>query len=206
MRTCSHCSASMKKLSRIAKTAAAGGVAALLLCACIPSVNPYYKPKDVTFEPALIGEWANDEETWVFEDHEDEGAYELTMTQGEKTGVLKATLFALRNHRFLDVIPIAEDIELADDQADIIRMGITTGHLVFHVTETAPQLKLALLEGEWFADKLEQEKGFLTHLAEDERTLITANTRELRRFLLRYVDGGNLFEDYRELTKQISNN
>lgn len=182
------------------------GAVALLLSACIPSVNPYYKPKDVTFDPALIGEWADDEESWVFSHHKDEGAYELTITESGKRGVLKATLFTLRNHRFLDVIPIADDIELADDQADIIGMGITTGHLVFHVAETAPQLKLALMEGEWFMDQLEQEKGFLTHLEDDERMLITAKTSELRRFLMRHVDSGRLFMDYRELTRITADN
>jgi len=195
----------MHKIFAVSKTPAALGAVALLLSACIPSVNPYHEPKDVTFEPALIGGWANDEKTWVFERHADEGSYELTIAESGKRGTLKATLFTLGDYRFLDVIPIFEDVELADDQADIIGRGVTSGHLVFHVAQTAPRLTLAPFEDEWFMNNLVKENGFLAHVAEDGRTLITAKTRELRRFLRRHIDEGRLFEDYTELTIQTGN-
>jgi len=31
--------------------------AAVLLCSCIPSVNPFYTDQDVVFDARLLGEW-----------------------------------------------------------------------------------------------------------------------------------------------------
>ncbi len=59
-------------------------LAALLLGGCVvTSIYPYYTPKDLAFEPALLGDWqstepnANTNEFWQFEKLEGQ-AYKLT--------------------------------------------------------------------------------------------------------------------------------
>jgi len=48
---------SMKtKLARIALLAGA----LTLLTACVPTLHPYYKPSQLTFDPALTGKWSAD--------------------------------------------------------------------------------------------------------------------------------------------------
>src|ERR1700759_2067163 len=94
----------MKKGNLIAIVAAA-----LLLAACIPSVNPFYQGKDGISDPHLIGEWqdkdqTNNPEIWVFQPSTNR-SYDLTVTEEGKTGKFSATLFQLKQERFLDLVP-----------------------------------------------------------------------------------------------------
>jgi hypothetical protein len=178
------------------------GVAALLLVACIPSVNPFYRAEDISFDPALIGEWIDGDERWVFERYAGEDAYQLTFSDGEDTGSMKATLFRLGDHRFLDLV--AENIEFADDQWELIDFSVFPGHLVMHVAEIGPQLRMAVFDLDWMEDLLGQNPNALEHTRFDDRILLTGSTRELQRFLKKHVDGGELFpaSDYSEMVRR----
>src|SRR5436190_24372715 len=81
---------------------------ALLVAACIPSINPFYTEKDVVFEKKLLGEWqekekADEPQIWNFEEGKDK-AYKLTVTEKEgKQGEFEAHLFKLKQEYFLDI-------------------------------------------------------------------------------------------------------
>src|SRR5689334_9911263 len=110
------------------------GAAALLLAACIPSVNPFYTDKDVVFDQHLLGEWQDKKATqtpdlWKFEqstNHE----YQLTVMEEGKTGQFKAHLFKLQREQFLDLIPT--DCKYATNQADLVAVSMFPGHLLLH--------------------------------------------------------------------------
>src|SRR5262249_54826593 len=84
--------------------------ATLLLCSCIPSVNPFFTNKDVVFDARLLGEWrakenSDDPEIWKFEKGET-NSYKLTLTAEKgKQGLFEARLFKLKGEYFLDMIP-----------------------------------------------------------------------------------------------------
>ena len=66
---------------------------ALLLAACIPSVNPFYTPKDLVFDARLLGEWQEKDkpqepEIWKFEKADDKG-YKLQVIEKGKTGAVQ---------------------------------------------------------------------------------------------------------------------
>ena len=69
---------------------------AVLLTACIPSVNPYFTEKDVVFDPSLLGTWGNPgdpKENWRFE-AADNKAYMFSVSEDDgKTGSFEARLF-----------------------------------------------------------------------------------------------------------------
>lgn len=178
------------------------GVAALLLVSCVPSVNPFYRADDVVYEPALVGEWLDGDETWEFERYQDEDSYRLTYSDGDDSGSMRATLFRLGDHRFLDLI--AENIEFADDQWELIEFSVFPGHVVMHVAEIGPSLRLALFDLDWIEALLESNPRALEHTVFDDRILLTGSTRELQQFLKRYVDGGELFpaSDYSEMVRR----
>jgi hypothetical protein len=179
----------------------AAGVAALLFVACVPSVNPFYRLQDITFDPALVGEWIDGDESWVFERYPNEDTYRLSFSDGEETGSMRATLFTLDDHRYLDLI--AEDIEFADDQWELIDFTVFPGHIVMHVAEIEPQLRMAPFDLDWVEDFLEQNPNVLDHAVYDDRILLTGPTRELQRFLKKHVDGGELFpaSEYSEMLR-----
>ena len=76
----------MKKIHLISVAAAA-----LLVCSCVPSVNPFFNASDAVFDPRLIGEWqekdkAEEPQIWQFEQSGDK-AYTLSITEkGGKHG------------------------------------------------------------------------------------------------------------------------
>jgi len=183
-------------------------IAGFALVACIPSVNPFYTAEDIRFDPDLVGQWTakdsgDEPEHWRFERAEEDAetpAYNLTiMDDNGKEGHFKATLFKLKEHRFLDLIPT--ECEYATNQADLVAFTMFPGHLLVHVARIEPELKFAFCNFDWLADHLEQKPGALPHHQEEDRILLTASSRQLQRFVLKHVDGGELFEDYGELTK-----
>jgi len=178
--------------------------AGLLLCACIPSVQPFFTGKDVVFDPALLGEWrAKDKEeepqVWKFGRGKDK-AYALTVTDNDgKKGHFSATLFNLKEHRFLDLI--AEDCEFATNQVDLVGVSMIPGHLLVHVAQIEPDLKMAFFDFDWLEHYLKENPKALAHRGGDG-IVLTATTPQLQRFVLKHVDGGELFSDYGELEKK----
>jgi hypothetical protein len=83
---------------------------ALLAGCVVTSVYPFYAAKDVVFEPALEGTWADagttnaEQEHWRFERAADQ-AYKLTVQDKEKRTEFDAHLFKLKDRLFLDLFP-----------------------------------------------------------------------------------------------------
>jgi hypothetical protein len=72
-----------------------------------------------------------------------------------------------------------------------------------HVAEIGPQLRLALMDLDFMEQFLEANPNDLDQIPYEDRNLLTGNTRELQRFLKKYVDGGELFpeSEYSEMTR-----
>lgn len=179
--------------------------AAILLAACIPSVNPFYLSSDIAFDSRLVGEWSDDPERddaerWVFESLSEQDAYQLTIIESDGTrGTLRATLFELDNTLFLDLIP--NEFEFPDDEVEVIGASLFTGHLVMHVAEIEPRLIMSFFEFEDVGEFLEENPKALSHVVQDDRILLTGKTRELQRFLRKHIDDGWLFDDYSDMTR-----
>jgi hypothetical protein len=175
---------------------ACAGLAALL-SACIPSVNPFYTDKDVVFDPRLVGSWCEKDDAkgsvWQFE-KADNQAYKLTITEkGDKQGEFTARLFKLREYHFLDLVPA--ECNFATNQADIVAGAMFPGHLLVHVSQRSPELKLAFFDFDWLTKHLEENPRSLDHHNEHDRVLLTAKTRDLQRFVLKHLSPGTLFGD-----------
>jgi hypothetical protein len=175
------------------------GAAVILLAACIPSVNPFYQEKDVVFDPHLVGEWqekdkANDPEVWKFEQSTN-NAYDLTVTEeGGKTGKFRAHLFKLKQEQFLDLIPT--DVDFATNQASLVAFSTFPGHLLMRIGQTEPELKIAITDYDWLEKDLQKNPKEVAHHVEYERILLTADTRELQKFVLNHLGTNELFKEY----------
>jgi hypothetical protein len=179
--------------------------AAVLLSACIPSVNPFYFDKDVVFDARLLGEWqekgkTNEPEIWKFEKTDDK-AYKLTVTEEEgKHGEFSAHLFSLKQEHFLDIIPT--DFEFPTNQADLVSCSMFPGHLLVHLPQLEPELKIELFNFDWLAKYLEKNPTALAHRKERDSFLLTAKTRDLQRFVMSHLGNGELFEKKGELVRK----
>jgi hypothetical protein len=181
--------------------------AAVLLCSCIPSVNPFYTDKDVVFDPRLLGAWQDKDkpdnpDVWKFECATNK-MYQLTITDKEgKQGKFAACLFQLKQEYFLDLIPA--DCNYATNQADLVAFSMFPGHLLVRVAQIEPELKLAFFDFDWLGKFLEKNPKALAHYREGDRLLLTAGPRELQKFVLKHLSGGELFEKPDVMVRQTN--
>jgi hypothetical protein len=198
------------------KTAIVAVCAAVLLSACIPSVNPFYTEKDVVFEERLLGEWEAEEENadgpeiWRFEksdlksEKSSNKAYKLAVIEKKdaRKGEFMACLFRLKKEYFLDIIPA--DCEYAPDQADLVEFSMFPGHLLVRVSQIEPQLKLAFFDFDLLEKHLKANPKALAHHREGDRVVLTASARDLQRFVLKHLADGELFEKPGRLTRKTN--
>lgn len=179
--------------------------AAVLLSACIPSVNPFYTEKDAVFDPRLLGEWQEKDtkdqpESWEFEKGDDK-AYKLTTMDKEgKRGEFAAHLFKLKREHFLDLVPTKCDY--ATNQADLVAFAMFPGHLLMRVSQLDSKLKLAAFNSDWLEKYLKEHPKALAHHLEDKHILLTADTRALQRFVLKHLGEGELFPEPGEMVRR----
>jgi hypothetical protein len=176
-----------------------------LLAACIPSVNPFYTAKDLAFDTRLLGEWQEKDkpqepEIWKFEKADDK-SYKLEVTEkGGKQGQFSAHLFKLKEHYFLDLTPT--DCSYATNQADLVAASMFAGHLLAHVTQIEPELRIAFTDFDWLQKQLTNNPSVLPHRREGDSFLLTASTKELQKFVLKHLGEGELFGKPGEMVRR----
>jgi len=192
----------MKKYNLIAIAGAA-----VLLCSCIPSINPFYTVKDVVFDARLLGEWqekdkSDNPDVWKFEGTTNK-MYKLTITEkGDKQGRFNAHLFQLKQEYFLDLIP--DDCNYATNQADLVTASMFPGHLLVRVPQLEPELKLAFFDFDWLQKHLEKNPKALAHHKEGDHIVLTAGTRDLQRFVLKHLGKDELFVKPDEMIRRTN--
>lgn len=163
------------------------GIAAIL-AGCIPSLHPLYTDKDLVFDPALIGQWSeeNSKESWLFEKAGDD-AYKLTYTDGEgKKGEFQAHLLKLGDLRFLDLYP--EDAGLKDAKRnDFFYFHFVPVHTFIRVRQVTPTLEMSMMETKWLDELLKSKPKSIAHETVGERVILTAATKELQSFVRQHA-------------------
>jgi hypothetical protein len=186
-------------LAALALTIAAG-----LLSGCIvTSVYPYYTEKDVVFDPALAGGWVKvgeANEHWSFAPEGTNG-YQLTYVSGNQTNLMKVHLFKLGGERFLDLFS-------AESPGDVMPPPIPS-HLLFRVTQMTPNLGWAPINHEWLKEAVQKNPATIRHhlirsgeKPEDVQVVLTADTEELQRFVVRHLATKEAWEGGFELKRE----
>jgi len=127
-------------------------------------------------------------------------AFEVTITEQGKTGKFRAHLFKLKDSQFLDVIPA--DCNYASNQADVVAYSMFPGHLLMRVTQIEPEVKFAACDYDWLQKYLEANPTILAHHTEYERIVLTADTRDLQKFVLKHLGTNELFKDYGTMVRR----
>jgi len=178
--------------------------AVALICSCVPSVNPFYTDKDVITDPRLPGEWQDNENNddsslWKFEGDGTNG-YKLTITETKgRTGEFSTHLFKLGSESFLDLIPSSCDY--ATNQAGLVSVAMIPGHLLVRVSSLEPNLHLALCDPDWLKKFLEKNPNAIAHREYDGGIFLTADTRDLQKFVLKHLGKGEMFSDGGDLVR-----
>jgi hypothetical protein len=163
--------------------------AAVILAGCvITSVYPFYGENDAVFEPALLGHWTkvqHPEERWTFERDSGDG-YQVACVSEGKINTGQAHLFKLAGQTFLDFS--------APTWKEDIQPEPVTSHTLARMTQITPTIKMSELSYEWLGQLLATNPAALRHLIiktgdkpEDRRIVLTADTPELQRFVIRHL-------------------
>jgi hypothetical protein len=168
-----------------------------LLAGCVvTSVYPFYTAKDVRFDSALVGAWAETGSTnaankhWRFEKAEGQ-AYKLTVQDKEKRTEFDAHLFTLKGRRLLDLYPR----ERPDNSLP--------PHYLLKVTRIEPALEMQVLDYDWLTKLVEKNPKAIRHIVVPPKLgengggllVLTADTAELQKFILKHEKTAGAFGD-----------
>ena len=167
-------------------------VVTLFLTGCLRSVNPFYNPDDVIFDPDLLGEWKSiedeDEAAWCFTEGAN-GSYELSFTGIEfDQGIFKVHLASFQGITILDLYPQIQPYDWIE--APFFYYHLYPCHSFFVVDELNPtRLGLHTLDIEWLKWYLLDHPDVLKHGMNEERyPILTASTDELQDFIVKHLN------------------
>ena len=178
---------------------------AALLGGCVPvmSLHPLYTEKEVVFEERLLGRWIDDpnspETTWEFNRIEEpKSAYNLVFSDEEgKKGSFVAHLVRLQNRLFLDVYPSEPPWEIEDPNKLELFYNcffLIPVHTFIKIDFNGPQLKMWSTNDEDMEKFLKEEPNAVKHTFVEDKLILTAPTKELQNFVLKYADDKRVFK------------
>jgi hypothetical protein len=179
-----------------------------LLGGCVPvmSLHPLFTEQDVIFEEKLLGKWVDDVNSpnsiWEFSridsaEKADEKAYKLVLSDKEgKKGLFTAHLVKLEGKLFLDVHPGKPPWETEDPnkvQWEYNTVFFLPVHSFVRVGSIGPELKMRITDDEKMKEFLKEEPKAVGHEMIDDAPILTATTKELQKFVLKYADNEKVF-------------
>jgi hypothetical protein len=178
---------------------------AALLGGCLPvmSLHPFYTEKDVIFEEKLLGKWMDDPNSphsiWQFyRSEEPNNAYNLVFSDDEgKKGSFVAHLVRLKSRLFLDVYPSEPPWEIEDPnkvELPYNSLFLIPAHTFIKINFSGPQLKMWLTNEDEMEKLIKEEPNAVKHTFIEDRLILTAPTKELQSFVLKYADDKRVFK------------
>ncbi len=177
-----------------------------LMCGCVPviSLHPLYTKENVVFDKKLLGTWVDDPNetgsTWQFESvNKQKKAYSLGFADDEGLkGSFTVHLLKLNEQLFLDVYPSEVPWEMDDPNESkwpYNSMFLLPTHTFLRVDSVGSKLKLRLMLDSQLEKLLEKNPDAISHVVIEDRPVLTASTKELQAFVLKYADTDKLFTE-----------
>lgn len=185
----------------------------VILGGCVPviSLHPLYTEKDIMLDKKLCGTWIDEsgdmKSTWEFERIEDpNNAYKLIFTDEDgKKGSFVAHLLKLKDMLFLDIYPSELPWELEDPNKmdwPYNSLFLIPAHTFMKIDSIEPQLELRLTSESKMEELLKENPSAVEHTFVGDRIVLTASTKKLQAFILKYADDERVFTDLITLSRK----
>jgi len=172
----------------------------ILVQSCIPSLHPLYTPETTVFENAIMGTWAGEDQTYIFEKGKGK-SYLLNCISNDEVTKYEVHLVKLGLNHFLDFYAYEPDNILSEDDgiAPKIRTHtfakISWGHNSLEIRHFA--------EVEWLEQLFDQRKIRIKHEIVGDDIVLTAGPKELQKFFLKYADDPHVFTEVLPLKRAL---
>jgi hypothetical protein len=189
---------------------------AVVLGGCVPvaSIHCLYTKETAVFDEKLLGVWVDDsnspETIWEFnrDDEEPNNVYKLIFTDEEgNKGSFVAVMVKLKDKLFLDVYPSELPWELEDDPNQVKWLYnaffLIPAHTFIKVDSIEPQLKMRVTMEDKMKELLKENPNAIEHISIEDRLVLTAKTKQLQEFILKYADDKRLFVDEITLVRKV---
>jgi len=187
-----------------------------ILTGCVPvmSLNPLSSEKDAVFEDKLLGTWVDNDsnDTWEFKWPDvSEKAYVLIFSHREDKKELKGSFFArlikLENKFFFDIYSDDWPIGKLEDPNKIMwpynSVFFVPVHTFIKIDSFEPELKFRLTDDDKMKELFDKDPNAVKHeFYKDNKFVLTASTKELQAFVLKYVDDNRVFSNEIKLTRK----
>jgi hypothetical protein len=183
---------------RIHKILTVSAIALLLAGCVVPSLHALFTDEDLVFDPNLIGTWAKEgeEDTWTFQEGAGK-AYKFIYTEKETPAEFEAHLGRLDKFLFLDTYPEEPEIE-----NDLYKLHLIPAHIFFKIWVKDDTLRLAALDPDWLKNMIDQKKVNIAHERVEDSIVLTASTKALQEFVLKYAEDAEAFSDPEEMYRR----
>ncbi len=177
---------------------------ALLAGSCIPSLFPLYTEKDLVTDDRIVGTWeAGEMGTWVIErlynkplidifgsdwsDAKENNTYKLIVIETDGEDTLEAEfvvhMLVLGGQHYLNYYP--GDFEL---DHDFLSWHMVEANNFSKVWITEDSISLAFFDPSYLEELIDENRIKISHIRHDDGILITARTKELQKFVIKYGD------------------
>lgn len=178
-------------------------VTVVFLSGCgIFSLHPLYKNSDLIVKNELIGTWmsSDEDELTVIIDTVGNSKYEFILIDGEDTVAFEMGLMKLKNQYFIDLYPLEDCGFPAGGNCDMVELLVRNYipiHTFMKLDYTNGDLILTEFDNERLIDLFANNRIRLPHemINEDEYVVITASTDDLQKFISRYANDLEAFND-----------
>lgn len=167
------------------------------------SIHPLYTSEDLLVETAILGTWKAGNETLIF-DSLHNNKYRMTL-MSDDTVVFSAGLVNLNNQLFIDLFPYS-DCDYPDTNDCLAYENLSRNFVPVHsflkFEFANDQITLTPFDQDRLQTLFEQNRIRLSHEKviieeddEDQIIVLTASTPELQKFIGRYGDDEEAFDE-----------
>ena len=169
----------------------------LYFMGCIRSLHPLYTEEDLVFSTDLIGTWIDKENNiWTFI-AAGENSYSLIFSEEGEPAQFESHLVKLGGYLFLDTYPEEPSIN-----NDFYNMHLIGAHLFAKMEIYPDSCIYTLMDYSWLENTLTDSSTNLSYERIDDAIILTAKTKDLQAFFLKYANNAQAFKDTSILRRQ----
>lgn len=180
------------------------GLLVLILQSCIISLHPLYTDDVIVYNRALEGQWVQgdvedgDGEYLIWEFSRSKKGYKLLRHNQQDTLVYHAVLVKLGEHHFMDFYR-----EIPDNCQDDITNFLPT-HNFLKVQFEGDTFRLEYFDHDYLKRLFKERKIRIKHEKVNGNIVLTADSKELQQFMIKYAEDKRAFSETYEVLEKIT--